>query len=303
MIKIDLVTGFLGSGKTTFIKQYAKHLIEKGERIGILENDYGPINVDMMLLNELRGESLEIEMISGGCDLDCHRRRFKTKLIQMAMSGYTRVIVEPSGIFDTDEFYDLVYDEPLDNFYEIANVITIFDSNMTSLDTTTRFLLGNQLASCGIVIASKAGNKKREDILAYLNGIMKDISCARVFDLDLILYDNTSFTLDDFNKISNAKYHSYSYLKKPIAIDEAFDSLYFMNESIDEEKILSLEKLFDDPLCGQVLRIKGFYRKDNKWFLLNMTKDEKNIDEISCGQDVIIVIGSNLDEKRIRELL
>ena len=41
MVKIDLITGFLGSGKTTFIKKYAKYLIDSGANIGILENDYG----------------------------------------------------------------------------------------------------------------------------------------------------------------------------------------------------------------------------------------------------------------------
>ena len=50
MVKIDLITGFLGSGKTTFIKKYAKYLMAQGNHIGILENDYGAINVDMMLL-------------------------------------------------------------------------------------------------------------------------------------------------------------------------------------------------------------------------------------------------------------
>ena len=40
MIKIDLITGFLGSGKTTFIKKYAKYLLDKGMNIGILENDF-----------------------------------------------------------------------------------------------------------------------------------------------------------------------------------------------------------------------------------------------------------------------
>ena len=45
MVKIDLITGFLGSGKTTFIKKYAKYLIDQGENIGILENDYGAVNV------------------------------------------------------------------------------------------------------------------------------------------------------------------------------------------------------------------------------------------------------------------
>ena len=68
MIKIDLITGFLGSGKTTFLKQYAKYLMAQGKNIGILENDFGAVNVDMLLLQELRGDQCELEMISGGCD-------------------------------------------------------------------------------------------------------------------------------------------------------------------------------------------------------------------------------------------
>lgn len=81
MVTIDLITGFLGSGKTTFIKKYAEYLMNQGLNIGILENDYGAVNVDMMLLQELEGEKCELEMIAGGCDKETHRRRFRTKLI------------------------------------------------------------------------------------------------------------------------------------------------------------------------------------------------------------------------------
>ena len=109
MIKIDLITGFLGSGKTTFLKQYAKYLMAQGKNIGILENDFGAVNVDMLLLQELRGDQCELEMISGGCDKETHRRRFRTKLISMGMSGYDRILVEPSGIYDVDEFFDTLY--------------------------------------------------------------------------------------------------------------------------------------------------------------------------------------------------
>ena len=56
MVKIDLITGFLGSGKTTFIKKYAKYLIDQGLNIGILENDFVAVNVDMMLLQNIAGE-------------------------------------------------------------------------------------------------------------------------------------------------------------------------------------------------------------------------------------------------------
>lgn len=55
-----------------------------------------------------------------GCDKDCHRRRFKTKLIAMGMCGYDRVLIEPSGIFDMDEFFDALHEEPLDRWYQIG---------------------------------------------------------------------------------------------------------------------------------------------------------------------------------------
>ena len=64
MVKVDLITGFLGSGKTTFIKKYARYLMEQGQNIGILENDFGAINVDMMLLRELESENCELETVS-----------------------------------------------------------------------------------------------------------------------------------------------------------------------------------------------------------------------------------------------
>ena len=54
MTKIDLITGILGSGKTTFLLRYARELINRGEKIAILENDFGAVNVDMMMLQELR---------------------------------------------------------------------------------------------------------------------------------------------------------------------------------------------------------------------------------------------------------
>ena len=56
MVKVDLITGFLGAGKTTFIRKYARYLMDQGMNIGILENDLGAINVDMMLLHDLEGE-------------------------------------------------------------------------------------------------------------------------------------------------------------------------------------------------------------------------------------------------------
>ena len=87
-----------------------------------------------------------MEMISGGCDAETHRRRFRTKLISMGMCGYDRVLVEPSGIYDIDEFFDVLRDEPLDRWYEIGNVIAVVNAGLEeSLSDQAEFLLHRKL--------------------------------------------------------------------------------------------------------------------------------------------------------------
>lgn len=187
MVKIDLITGFLGSGKTTFIKKYAKYLIDQGLNIGILENDFGAVNVDMMLLQDIAGEKCTLEMVAGGCDKDCHRRRFRTKLIAMGMCGYDRVLIEPSGIFDMDEFFDALHESPLDRWYEIGNVITVVDAMLEeNLSEDAEFILASEVANAGIVLLSKAQEAAETDIertKAHLNKAMESVHC-RPADLE-----------------------------------------------------------------------------------------------------------------------
>ena len=163
MIKIDLITGFLGSGKTTFIKKYARHLIDQGERVCILENDYGAINIDMVLLGDLLGPNCELEMVVGGDGHEAHQRRFRTKLINISMLGFTRVIVEPSGIYDVDEFFDTLYESPLDRWYEAGSVISIVDPWQTQdLSEELRYILMSETARAGKIVFSKLHNETNQ---------------------------------------------------------------------------------------------------------------------------------------------
>ena len=51
MVQVDLITGFLGAGKTTFLRRYVRYLVEQGHNVCILENDFGAVNVDAMLVH------------------------------------------------------------------------------------------------------------------------------------------------------------------------------------------------------------------------------------------------------------
>ena len=335
MVKVDLITGFLGSGKTTFIRKYAQYLMDTGNNIGILENDYGAVNVDMMLLQDLMGDNCELEMISGGCDKDCHRRRFKTKLIAMGMCGYDRVIVEPSGIFDVDEFSDILHEEPLNRWYQIGNVIAIVDSKLESdLSDEADFILASEVADAGCIVMSKSQEATPEEIqgtIEHVNGALEKVHCSRRFAKDFdgsgeagvtnnVIHKNwDEMSKEDFDRIASCGYEIASYRKLEFEAEDAFTSLYFMNVKMTEKELReAAEKILSDPACGHVFRMKGFMRIDddensgqseqaqengNHWIELNATKNEITIRPLHVGQEILIVIGEGLQEDKIKSYL
>ena len=268
MVTIDLITGFLGSGKTTFIKRYAKYLMDQGLNIGILENDFGAVNVDMLLLQELMGDKCELEMIAGGCDRETHRRRFRTKLIAMGMCGYDRVLVEPSGVYDVDEFFDVLRDEPLDRWYKIGNVITVVNAKLEpELSEMSEYLLAS--------------------------------------DQEMIRKGSLSLTDADFAKIQQCGYVQENYQKMDLTEENSFDTVYVMERKMTVEEILAgMKKIFADPSCGEVFRIKGFMQEENgSWIEVNATRHELQKQPIKEGQEILIVIGERLQEEKIRQYL
>ena len=305
MVKIDLITGFLGSGKTTFIKKYAKYLIDQGLNIGILENDFGAVNVDMMLLQDIAGEKCTLEMVAGGCDKYCHRRRFRTKLIAMGMCGYDRVLIEPSGIFDMDEFFDALHESPLDRWYEIGNVITVVDAMLEeNLSEDAEFILASEVANAGIVLLSKAQEAAETDIertKAHLNKAMESVHCDRQFEKEIFAKDWNKLSDADFKKIQSAGYVGADYEKKDIAEEDAFQSLYFMNLTMPVEKLEEkVKQIFNDKECGNIFRIKGFMQtKSDQWIELNATHQNITIQPIKEGQEIFIVIGEKLNKEKI----
>lgn len=307
MVKIDLITGFLGSGKTTFIKKYARYLLDQGLNIGILENDFGAVNVDMMLLKDLEGDHCELEMVSGGCDADCHRRRFKTKLIAMGMCGYDRVIVEPSGIFDMDEFFDILREEPLDQWYEIGSVIAVVDAGLDcGQSEAADYLLASEAAGAGCIVLSKVksvSTEQTEAVKAHLEQAMKKVGCRRSLFGHIIASDWEQFTEEDYQRLMNCGYEPASYRKTDAAA--AFDSLFFMNLELTAEELKKrTARLFEEPGCGHILRVKGFVKaEDGRWLELNATRREQTLAVSPDGQEVLIVIGEQLSKETIGRIL
>ncbi len=308
MTKIDLITGILGSGKTTFLHSYAEYFIRQGQKIAILENDFGAVNVDMMMLQDLKCDNCQLEMIAGGGDKDCHKRRFKTQLISLGMQHLDRVIVEPSGIFDMDEFFDTLYESPLDRWFQTGSVLTIVDSEMQDLlSSQMEYLLASEAACAGKLILSKRNPEESdkqisERILTHINRALSGIQCPRQFTpKDLITKSWSDFTDEDFRIFSSAGYQSERYVKQFDTDAVESEVHYFMHIAVPEEQIPEvLEALLNDPAAGTIFRIKGALPKsDGRMLKVNAVHGKIELTPMPNGQAVLIIIGDKINYSRI----
>lgn len=307
MTKVDLITGILGAGKTTFIRKYAEYFIKQGRKIAILLNDYGAVNIDMAMLKDLKCSNCEISMVVGGADADCHKRRFKTQLINLGMQHFDRVIIEPSGIFDMDEYFDTLYESPLDRWFEKGSVITVADAGLEEkLSDEMEFMLGSEAACCGTLIVSKLAEKDTakavDSLTAHINRSLEYIKCRRRFNSDeLITKPWDELDSRDFERIASSGYRNESYTKY-FSRDTVSSSVhYFMHVNIPSESISSLtEKIFSDSECGNIFRIKGSLPDGNGgWIRINAMPSSVSVSPANDGQAVLIVIGDSLNLEKI----
>ena len=95
MTKIDIISGFLGAGKTTFIKKLLKEAFE-GEQVVLIENEFGEIGIDGGFLKEA---GIEIKEMNSGC-ICCSLVGDFEKSLKEVIDTYhpDRILIEPSGV-------------------------------------------------------------------------------------------------------------------------------------------------------------------------------------------------------------
>ena len=105
MTYLDVVTGFLGSGKTTFLAWYIRWLKKSGIRACVIENEFGRAGVDGALL---KTTGVTLREISGGC-VCCTLKVTLHQLLGELSEHYDRILLEPSGLFCGDDLMDILH--------------------------------------------------------------------------------------------------------------------------------------------------------------------------------------------------
>jgi len=170
--KIDVVSGFLGAGKTTFIKRLVENGKDKGRTI-IIENEFGEIGIDGGFL---KNSGIEIKEMNSGCICCSLAGDFEASLREL-LKDYApnRVIIEPSGVGKLSDVLKAVSDVEKDLEVESNSAVTVVDVKKCKMYMKNfGEFFNNQIQFANTIILSRtdlADNKKIEEAVALIKEV------------------------------------------------------------------------------------------------------------------------------------
>lgn len=162
MAKIDIVSGFLGAGKTTLIKKLISEALN-GEQIVLIENEFGEIGIDGGFLKDA---GIEITEMNSGCICCSLVGDFGTALKEV-IDKYTpdRIIIEPSGVGKLSDVIKAVLDIKKSADIELNSAVTVVDCTKAKMYMKNfGEFFNNQIESAGCVILSRTQNAAEDKI-------------------------------------------------------------------------------------------------------------------------------------------
>lgn len=288
MIKLYLLTGFLGAGKTTFLTNTLEHL--KGQKVGVIMNEFGKIGIDGTIIKKDGMELIEINRGSIFCS--CLKLSFAQAMIEMADRELEYLFVESSGLADPSNIGEVLggVASVKGEVYDYCGAICLVDApnfleQISDLETVER-----QLKHCHMVIVNKAD-------------LVDEVTLAKILEKIKEINHKVDVQIASYGKID------YKFMEMDLMKNQWIEGEESTNTPDNKPKTLSLtyegeitkEQLtaFIDKISSDAFRIKGFFKLEDGWNQVDVVN--KRIDykasstEETTSQIVIISkIGPNI---------
>lgn len=341
MVKVDIISGFLGAGKTTLIKNLFKSSM-KNEKVVLIENEFGEIGVDGTFLKE---SGVEIKEINSGCICCSLVGDFSSSMKEVVEKfNPDRIIIEPSGVGRLSDIIKAV--EKVEEELKINIVATVVDGGKCKMyHKNFGEFYNDQIARAKTVIVSKTeklSESKINDALEIIRELNPDVTVITTpvseLDpekvLDTLQSDKSGY--DELLKslLEEAEHEHHHHHHDDDDDEDEHEHCHHHHDDDDdgehhchhhhadevftswgEETAKAYSKAELDAILktladenaglGVILRAKGFVKAkdDEKWYYFDLVAGDYEIR--SGAPDVIgrvCVIGSKIDEKKISEL-
>ncbi|WP_061328622.1 GTP-binding protein [Clostridium botulinum] len=299
MIKVNLISGFLGAGKTTLIKKVLENV--KEEKIVIIENEFGEVAIDGDLIKK---EGFDVFELRSGCICCMMKQDFEDSL-QKVIEEYKpdRIIIEPTGISSLSQLLDILEKDNFKDKININRVITVVDSTsyLEEKDAFGEFYM-DQVENAEILIVSKTQMVDKSTLKKVKESLRE---CNKKASIKTLAFEefNKEYILNflDEDSSRNIKRDSVEVM---ISTEDGFESLGVKTNKIFEIREINeiVSKLFTGKY-GDVIRIKGFLKGEKEIIQINCTKKVHNIETVEDSKEIkICIIGQDLRKKKIQFL-
>jgi G3E family GTPase len=295
LTKVSIITGFLGVGKTTFIKNLLADKPES-QNWAIVVNEFGKIGVDALLL---QNPNVTVKQVSGGCACCDAKLTFQIALNQLLKSqSLDRIIIEPSGLAHADSLIEILKQTQYESWLTVNNTITLIDPmQFAQSKYRNHDIYIRQLKSADALYANKSSGSSAQainDVADYA----KEKHLPVFYDGDT---DSVSLHLLDSIKPRQSVPDKFYYVSKS-SESEFFHGTYEpLEENIYEQA--SLEKVLT---AVAYQRVKGVVNTDQGMMTINAMDQQVTISAyIGSGTTPLIEVIStdNVSAKDIETML
>lgn len=296
MTYIDVITGFLGAGKTTFLARYARWLEKQNKRFCVIENEFGRAGADGALLEK---QGVRVKEISGGC-ICCTLKVTLHDLIAELDGQVDRILLEPSGLFCGDDLMDILQspDCTVQPGMWVGIVDPLAAGDMNGEDLS---VLQSELMQAGSVVVSKAQLCEEDDVAAIPGMIAALLPALQ-----------PRIWLEDWATLNDDEW--FPALQAAGTVPRPHERRIFDHTSMFQSATLSPKRSYSvselPRILGRlmtsegILRIKGTLRAENGIWRINAAPGCESFSfERGDGAPGLNVIGRNLNRKHIRSIL
>lgn len=336
-IPTNIITGFLGAGKTTAITALLKQRPE-GENWAVLVNEFGEVSIDQALLGDSGeerdlGDGVTVRDLPGGCLCCTMGVPFQVALNKLVKdSNPDRIIIEPTGLGHPAQLIESLLQPPFDVVLDLRAVVCLIDPDRFAeprVQTNEVFI--DQLMAADVVVFSKTDLATKDNIdgaRAGVGGIFPPKLAIEIADnghfdialLDLARQDGRKMLYPEFHGDNDQHdhdhgHHHYDHDKEKGGDMQVFPSTDDKVKScgwiIDRDVIFDHDKLLDFA-GGQNLpegtdRFKGAFHTGRGWMSVNRAGQAFAFAATSWRRDsrceIIMEEGAPLDQQAVETLL
>lgn len=305
---VNVVYGFLGAGKTTFIRQLME-TPPTGEKVVIIVNEFGEIGVDGLIFSGKGGQNAEIVELPSGCICCTLAADFRRQTLELhERLSPDRIIVEPTGVATISQIVQILESEDLRGLYSDLRLIHLLDaSEFMSFIKSHRIFIENQIRRTKTVILNKIDRVKPVMVNLLVESIKEINPEVQVYPTSFGRLDELTLgrILGIFGESEEELQLHLGDMEDEHGLEGQFQSYgrRFLN-TFSRERLKSFFDGLKSGAYGEIVRAKGIFQTPGEWVKLELASSEVRLEVAPTSKySVVSVIGRDIEKQRLETAL